>query len=343
MGIHSPRARDLRPPKGVFRRPPFYVGPTVRRVLILLVGVFAAVASPVHSADAAVVSRRDAAGRQIRFDVRAPDVDVDWYAGLLRTAAHGPEVESVIVRIVPWDAVGRACGEDAEACYTETPDAGGLIVVPAGKGGYVAHALLHEYGHHLDWSVPVEGMPEPNGTPLWNAARDIPRRLRAGDVRTNYSRGWERSVGEIFAEDYAQLHLRTSFDIGWLAKPRASVLDALRADLPGAPTTPLDLKDVPFVAVHAGTLGRAGVLMPFELLGKGRRVTLSVRLTRSRNAGARVVVKCGRVTIVRRLSTARRATRIDRRDMGPVSCTVRIRGTGRPVRYAAVLRLAVVG
>ena len=309
-------------------------------MLLPLIAVLAGVAWPVHAADAAVVTKRDTDGRQIHLDVRAPEVDVEWYAGLLRTAAHGPEIESVVVRIVPWDAIGRACGDDAVACYTETPDAGGLIVVPAGKGRSVAHALLHEYGHHLDSQTPVEGLPEPNGTPRWAAARDIAPRLRAGQVRTNYSRGWERSVGEIFAEDYAQLHLRTSFDIAWLARPGATVLDALRADLPHAPAAPLDLSALPFVAVHAGTLRRTPLLLPFELLGRGRHVTLSVRLTGSSTAGALVVVKCGRVTLVRRLGGARRALTIDRRGLGPASCTARIRSTGPPVRYAAVLRLA---
>ena len=313
------------------------------RRLLPLVAVLAGAAWPVHAADAAVVGKPDAEGRLIHFDVRAPDVDVEWYAGLLRTAAHGAEIESVTVRIVPWDSVARTCGDDAVACYTVTPEARGLIVVPAGKGRYVAHALLHEYAHHLDWAVPVEGQPEPNGTPLWNAARDMPRRLTAGQVRTNYSRGWERSVGEIFAEDYTQLHLRTSFDIAWLARPKATVLDALRADLPSAPAAPLDLDSLPFVAVHAGLLRRSGaVQVPFELLGPRRRVTLSVRLTGPGRAGARVVMRCGRVTLVRRLGGARRALTIDRRDLGPASCNVRIRrSSAAPVRYTAILRLTV--
>ena len=143
LGILDPRARDLGPPKGVFAPPPFYGRTTVRRMLLPLIAVLAGVAWPIHAADAAVVTKRDTDGRQIHLDVRAPEVDVEWYAGLLRSAAHGPEIESVVVRIVPWDAIGRACGDDAVACYTETPDAGGLIVVPAGKGRSVAHALLH--------------------------------------------------------------------------------------------------------------------------------------------------------------------------------------------------------
>jgi hypothetical protein len=139
------------------------------------------------------------------------------------------------------------------------------------------------------------------------------------------------------------VHLRTSFDIPWLTRPGAAVLEALRADLPSAPAAPLDLADSPFVAVHAGLLRRgAAVEVPFELLGPRRRVTLSVRLTGPAHAGARVVMRCGRVTLVRRLGGARRALTIDRRDLGPASCNVRIRRSGAaPVRYTAILRLTV--
>jgi hypothetical protein len=60
----------------------------------------------------------------------------------------------------------------------------------------------HEYGHHLDFAWPVSGLPEPNGTPVWWAARGMAQFLRDGLVAFDYSLGWSRSVGEIFAEDY---------------------------------------------------------------------------------------------------------------------------------------------
>ena len=55
----------------------------------LVVSVLAVLAAAVLAGPAAArdVVLRDGEGRTIRFDVRA-DADVEWYAGLLRRAAH---------------------------------------------------------------------------------------------------------------------------------------------------------------------------------------------------------------------------------------------------------------
>jgi hypothetical protein len=109
-------------------------------VLALLTGL--ACASP---ATAAVVVKRDLEGRAMRFDVRAPGVDVEWYADILRGVAHGDEIERASIRLVTWDAIRTQCGADAAACYRRRPARPALLVVPAGKGETVAHALVHEY------------------------------------------------------------------------------------------------------------------------------------------------------------------------------------------------------
>ena len=67
-------------------------------------------------ASAREVVLRDAEGRTIRFDVRA-DADVQWYADLLRRAAHGDEIERVTVRIVDWDEIATRCASYAAGCY----------------------------------------------------------------------------------------------------------------------------------------------------------------------------------------------------------------------------------
>ena len=46
-----------------------------------------------------------------------------------------------------------------------------------------------------------------------------------------YSLGWGRAVGEIFAEDYVQVNLRTNYFITALARPDRAVRAALRRDL----------------------------------------------------------------------------------------------------------------
>ena len=72
---------------------------------------------------------RDDEGRAIHFDVRA-DVDVAWYAGLLRRAAHGDEIERVTIRIVDWHELGERCGRDAAGCYSRRKGNRGVMVVP---------------------------------------------------------------------------------------------------------------------------------------------------------------------------------------------------------------------
>jgi hypothetical protein len=315
----------------------------VRRLFValaLLAGL--ACASP---AAAATVVKRDLEGRAMRFDVRAPGVDVEWYADILRGLAHGDEIERASIRLVTWNAIRTECGAEAAACYRRRSTQPSLLVVPAGKGVTVAHALVHEYAHHLDREADVPGVPEPNGTPAWAVSRHIGRRFAAGEVGVTYALGWERSIGEIFAEDYTQLHLKTSFDIGWLDPPDEAVLAALQTDLPSAPATPLDLSATPFVAVHAGTLRRAEPLvLPFRLLGTGRRVTFTARVGQPRRAGvrARIELRCGAFTARRAIAKGRAVVTLDVRDLGPATCSIRLRGTvAKPLSFTATLRLAV--
>ena len=58
------------------------------------------------------------------------------------------------------------------------------------------------------------------------------RLVRVNSVATSYVLGWERSIAEIFAEDYAQLALGDGdFHINWLPTPDATVLAAIKFDL----------------------------------------------------------------------------------------------------------------
>jgi hypothetical protein len=312
--------------------------------LFLAVAVLAALVAP-GAAPAKLVVLRDGAGRPIRLDVRAPDVDASWYAGLLRGAAHGAEIGRVTVRIVTWDRINSLCGKGAAACYRGRRGATALIVVPAGKGTTVAHALFHEYGHHVDASLAVPDVREPNGTAAWWQARDLSALVAQDEVAASYRLGWQRSIGEIFAEDYAQLHLRDEFGIDWLTAPDATVLDALRADVPNAPAEPLDLTGTPVVEIRSGTLRRGtSFSVPFELRGPGRRVTFIARVAQVHRRGVRAQLRlrCGRITFTRGVASGRAVVRIDRRHLGPGVCTVGLRGTAAtPLAFTATLRLAV--
>ena len=181
-----------------------------------------------ESASGAVVTRLDRAGRPMTFDVRARGVNVNWYAQRLRGSIHGDEISDVVVRIVPPRLVRRLCGGGG-SCYSSRRGED-LLTVPAGRSSEVAHYLLHEYAHHLelqrgrwrDWEPWME---------QWWAARRIDALLAQGKVSQDYDLGWEHSIGEIFAEDYVQLHMRSRYGIRWLHAPGPGIKAALRSDL----------------------------------------------------------------------------------------------------------------
>lgn len=197
------------------------------RRLALLVLVVAGTAGP---ADGALVTREDQAGREITFDVPA-GMNVNPYASVLRRALHGDEIESVTIRFVSRATLVRSCGDEGVSCYRGGWREG-KIFLPARGGTSTRYSLLHEYAHHLDASYRLTSSRrwEPTARRWW-AARRISRRLRSGQVTWGYELGWERSIGEILAEDYVQLHARPRYGIPWLDRPSRAVLIALRRDI----------------------------------------------------------------------------------------------------------------
>ena len=285
----------------------------MRRLLSVLAAVAALVAAP--SALAEVVTSQDLQGRTITFDVRAPDVNVEWHASLLRNAAHGAEIERVTIHVVSADEMRATCGSGAAACYGGSR-AAARIVLPAGQSGQIAHSLVHEYGHHIDvWRGVGAASREPNGSAQWWAARGMSQLLADGQVSHSYSLGWDRGIGEIFAEDYAQLHLQTPWRISWLDPPAEPVLAALRADLENAPSEAVPVATTPLVIRRSGRLRPRGAhTIPFGLLGPGRRVTFTATLARA--GSARLELRCDDGRAATRAVRTKTAT-IDVRNLGP--------------------------
>jgi hypothetical protein len=316
----------------------------VRRLVLslLVAGSFAVVAGDAFAAE---IIRQDDRGRTIRFDVRADGVDVDWYADLLRRAAHGDEISSVTVQIVTFDEVRSTCGPSAGGCYSGRMN---VMVVPAGRDDRVAHTLLHEYAHHVDSSYAHGGIPEPNGTPLWWRARSMSALVAIHSVAFDYSLGWNRSIGEIFAEDYARIHHGSEYRIPWLQPPDEIVRQSLLADFglaqpPTAAPPPPAIR--PVVVVRRGTLApRAAVSIPFGLLGPGRRVTFTAAVAGTTRPGlrARLEVVCGRRVGAGVLRRGRLRATVDVPNLGPADCHARLVSTSAvPHRYTLTLRLAV--
>jgi hypothetical protein len=261
---------------------------------------------------------------------------------------------------VPSAQIRTLCGAEALACYTTSRRTGaGLITVPAeGPTETVAHSRVHEYGHHLDtaWSVP-DAPQELNGTPVWWAARGMSGLVSTRGVAFDYSLGWSRSVGEVFAEDYAYIHLGGTYKIPWLSPPDEALKTALLAELGGSTTTPPPVTP-PTTTPPAGTptrpvtVNRSGTLragasrsIPFTLLGPGRRVTVDAAvsgLLRRRAAGARLDVTCNGTVVATAAVAAGRTATLDTRDLGPASCSAALTSTATTgQRYAVRLRLAI--
>jgi hypothetical protein len=317
----------------------------VRRALLALsVLVSLAFAGP---AAAAEVVLQDNEGRSITFDVRAEGVDAEWYAALLRAAPHGDEIASVRVVVASWEELRKTCGDGAGGCYARN-----VIVVPAEQSETTAHVVVHEYGHHLDRSRPVAGVPEPNGTSEWWRARGMAELVRLGSVRRNYEADWERSIAEIFAEDYARLAGSTGpYRIQWLGPPSETVLQALRADFGLGP--PPAVVEKP--ALKPVTIDRSGKLTPkqratygFGLLGPGRRVVARATLTGAaeKKARATLELRCEGALVVRRtLKTGKTTMTIDRRNLGPAErCTVAVTSSSTTTRaYTLRVVLSIPG
>jgi hypothetical protein len=313
------------------------------RVLAALVAAFALAGAT--GANAAIINSHDDQGRTITFDVRAATVDTEWYASVLRAAAHGNEISDVTIMIVPEPQIPAFCGgEDAAACYSKSGPA--TIIVPAGKSKLLETVLLHEYGHHLDTYWHVSGIPELNGTAIWWAARGMDALLANHQVAFDYSLGWSHSVGEIFAEDYAYIHTHSRYAITWLSPPDASLESALFAEL-GTPAEPLPFApEVPLIINRSGTLApRDSFSVPFGLLGPGRRVTLTATISKANRKGirARAQVVCdGTVVATRTFGKGQAKRTLDIPNLGPATCDARlVSSVSTLLSYTLRLTLAV--
>jgi hypothetical protein len=316
---------------------------------LLTVLVFALTLALAAGASAAIVTTTDGQGRRITLDVRAATVDTDWYASVLRATAHGNEISNVTIRIVPDQSIETLCGSAAAACYTRS---GGrpTIMIPAGKNQFIEGTLVHEYGHHLDASTAVPGVPELNGTPAWWAARGMAAMLASHTVAFDYSRGWDHSIAEMFAEDYAFIHVGPSYRYGitWMTPPDDALKAAMFAEL-GTPTAPLPAApNTPLVVQRVGTLAPRGTKsVPFGLLGPGRHVTFTATVSRPKRKGirARIQVVCnGTVAGTQTIGRGQSTRTLDLPNMGPGDCDARLVSNVKvSLKYNLRLQLAVEG
>jgi hypothetical protein len=219
----------------------------------------------------------------------------------------------------------------------------------------------------------VNGVAELNGTPVWWAARGMAGLLAAGTVAFDYSLGWEHSIGEVFAEDYAYIHTGGWYSISWLAPPDATLKAAMLAELgvvvpPPAPPTPpapapappaapdppaappvtppaappVQPEQPPVTATRAGVLApRDRASIPFQLSGAEGRVVVTgvVSSVRRGRTAARLEVACGGAVV--RSVALRRTTTLDVGGLGPGTCRAAVVSTSTSrQRYSLRLRIS---
>jgi hypothetical protein len=324
------------------------MGRAAMKSALALLALVVSLALPA-GAGAAIVTSTDLQGRRITFDVRAATVDTNWYADVLRATAHGNEISNVTIRIVPDQSIDTLCGNEAAACFTHVSGRP-TIMIPAGKNQYIEGTLIHEYGHFLDESTPNPGYPELNGIPIWWADRGISTLLAEHQVAFDYSLGWSHSIPEIFADDYAYIHVGPTYHYGitWLSPPDAKLRDDMFAalgtppePLPAAPNTPLTIDRVGTLAPH----GQRSV--PFGLLGPGRRVTFTATVSRPKRKGvrARAQIFCtGKLVGTRAFGRGRAKGTPDVGNLGPGDCDARL-VSAAPVslKYTLHVELSIEG
>jgi hypothetical protein len=197
----------------------------------------------------------------------------------------------------------------------------------------------------------VPGVPELNGIPVWWSDRDMASLLASRTVAFDYSKGWDHSIAEIFAEDYAYIHVGPSYHyaIRWLSPPDEKLKADMFAALGGVPTTPLPAApNAPLVVNRVGTLTPHDTKsIPFGLLGPGRRVTFTATVARPKRKGvrARAQIVCnGSVVASQTFARGRAKGTLDVPDLGPADCDARLVSTTRvSLKYTLRLQLAVEG
>jgi hypothetical protein len=183
---------------------------------------------------------QDEHGHVVTLATDNPVVDLGPWARRLVSGYHYGEVELVHVFVTSLLSVQDICGETAIACYIpDDPDElfTGVIVISHEDPDSV-HTMLHEYGHHMDnqlynLSRVTDCGYSADGSRRWFFARDMENDI-LNNTGCSFETPWEYLLGELYAEDYAQLSgLRfEEFDPRLSSPgPTQGQLEALRHDV----------------------------------------------------------------------------------------------------------------
>jgi hypothetical protein len=320
----------------------------------------------VGSAGAQPFDLRDGQGRVVHFD--APDeASALQLNQTVNALTHGSEVSTVTIRVLSPASVAATCGTDAAGCYQATSRGSSTIFVPT--GGLGPDVLTHEYGHHIERSRRTSFTALGSGMPAWWRTRGVVSLLQAGQVARDYSLGWDRSIAEIYAEDFAVLNgsnRRWRMQVGI---PGPEILAALRTDLAGAaPTPPTPVPaGTPAVSPQPATSGAPAAgpagsasparksmevrtrglltpggrrLLPFTVPGPGNGIVVGIRLAgRNQRASARADIRCAGKALGGKAGQIKRPISFRIPGPGAANCVLVVSRASAPVGFSATIRV----
>src|SRR3954469_16466574 len=154
---------------------------------------------------------RDQHGHVLTLATDNAAVDLAPFANLLASTYHHDEIELVHVFVTDEANLTRLCGATAAACYAaDNPgkSRGGLMIISY-EDDNITHAVIHEYGHHIDTNTYNLGRLSDCGTSgdgsrRWFFARDMQDRI-LDRLSCDPEGDWGTLLPEVFAEDYAQM------------------------------------------------------------------------------------------------------------------------------------------
>jgi hypothetical protein len=278
---------------------------------------------------------------------------------------HGNEVSSVVIRVVSPSAVTAACGSDAAGCFQTTSRGASTIYVPTGERG--PDVLTHEYGHHIEQSRRKSFSALGSGVPGWWRARGVDGLLQASQVARDYALGWERSISEIFAEDFAVLNGSTRRWRMLVEAPTPELLAVLRTDLVGAapspgapapaaatpPPAPAGTPPAPAPGATSGAVetpkpvrtrgrltpgGKAAV--PFNVPSAGNGIVVGIRIAgRRKGASARADIRCDGKALGGKAGRVKRPISFRVAGPGPAACMLVVSRASAPIGFSATVRV----
>jgi hypothetical protein len=161
--------------------------------------------------DVAEQQFEDQHGHVLTFATDNKGLDLTPYANLLASTYHFDEIERVHVFVTSGAKLTEICGSDAAACYaadgSERPFSGLMIISYEDEDP--THAVIHEYGHHIDNNTyNLGGLSDcgidGDGSRRWFFARQMQDNILER-LSCDPQPGWGQLLPEVFAEDYAQL------------------------------------------------------------------------------------------------------------------------------------------